>query len=253
MNLKRQTKSYSVIAPFYDRLMNGSKYKRWKELIERTIRQYKIPKGRAIDLACGTGRTSKMLFDLGFDVIGIDKSKEMLKIAKSKYPDINFILRDICMVFLPLKERADFAISFYDSLNYLTTDEKMMAMFNSVAQCLKPGGIFLFDINTKEHVRLAQKKGIQLFDFDGIFIIFKHSGEKNFWQIEMDFFIKQAKGSFKMMRERHIEKGYSESDIKKLLKKSPFKLLDIKKEERYYKKMDHRSSSRMYFVVQRVL
>ena len=37
----------------------------------------------AIDFGCGTGRSTRFLKQLGFNVIGIDISKEMLSIAKS--------------------------------------------------------------------------------------------------------------------------------------------------------------------------
>ena len=38
---------------------------------------------RAIDFGCGTGRSSRFLKQLGFNVIGIDISKDMLEIARS--------------------------------------------------------------------------------------------------------------------------------------------------------------------------
>jgi SAM-dependent methyltransferase len=37
----------------------------------------------AIDFGCGTGRSSRFLKQLGFDVIGIDISKDMLEIARN--------------------------------------------------------------------------------------------------------------------------------------------------------------------------
>jgi len=38
---------------------------------------------QAIDFGCGTGRSSRFLKQLGFDVIGIDISKDMLEIARN--------------------------------------------------------------------------------------------------------------------------------------------------------------------------
>ncbi len=56
----------------------------------------KLPlKARVLDLGCGGGQDSKFLFDRGFDVLGIDISKEMIKLAHKHVPKVNFRLIDI--------------------------------------------------------------------------------------------------------------------------------------------------------------
>lgn len=51
----------------------------------------KLPKGLSLDAACGTGRYSNFLNAVGHDVIGLDKSLDMLNVAKTKYPSIKFV------------------------------------------------------------------------------------------------------------------------------------------------------------------
>jgi ubiquinone/menaquinone biosynthesis C-methylase UbiE len=41
---------------------------------------------RALDFGCGTGRSSRFLQALGFDVVGVDVSDEMLRIARTADP-----------------------------------------------------------------------------------------------------------------------------------------------------------------------
>ena len=43
-----------------------------------------LPTGRALDAACGTGRLTGVLADLGHDVVAVDASAEMLAKAKAK-------------------------------------------------------------------------------------------------------------------------------------------------------------------------
>jgi 2-polyprenyl-3-methyl-5-hydroxy-6-metoxy-1,4-benzoquinol methylase len=43
---------------------------------------------RAFDLGCGNGATCNMLFDMGFQVTGIDPSESGIAIAKQAYPNI---------------------------------------------------------------------------------------------------------------------------------------------------------------------
>ena len=44
-----------------------------------------------LDIGCGTGKIDKLLKDKGYEVIGIDSSKEMIEHAQSNFPDIKFI------------------------------------------------------------------------------------------------------------------------------------------------------------------
>lgn len=51
----------------------------------------KYPSGsRFLDLCCGTGYETQRLYNLGYEVVGIDFSEESLKIARAKNPDITF-------------------------------------------------------------------------------------------------------------------------------------------------------------------
>ena len=51
---------------------------------------------RALDFGCGTGRSTRMLRKLGFDVTGVDISEDMLHIAKVTDPsgDYRLVLGD---------------------------------------------------------------------------------------------------------------------------------------------------------------
>lgn len=46
-----------------------------------------LPRGVALDAACGTGRHSAYLVSLGHKVIGVDTSPEMLGLAREKVPE----------------------------------------------------------------------------------------------------------------------------------------------------------------------
>lgn len=51
---------------------------------------------KILDLGCGMGHYSRYIKNKGFDVVGVDFSNEMLKIAKDNEPTIKFIESDIC-------------------------------------------------------------------------------------------------------------------------------------------------------------
>ena len=68
-------------------------YDRWVKLINDRIGNA-INDKKIMEIGCGTGEISKRLADCGYEVCGIDISEEMLKIAGTKYPNLN-IKKDI--------------------------------------------------------------------------------------------------------------------------------------------------------------
>lgn len=60
---------------------------------ERILRTLSI--GKVVDMACGTGRYTSLLKDLGHDVTGVDQSAAMLAVAKKKNRNITYLLSDI--------------------------------------------------------------------------------------------------------------------------------------------------------------
>ncbi|PZG55647.1 hypothetical protein C1I98_02865 [Spongiactinospora gelatinilytica] len=51
--------------------------------------------GRALDVACGTGRHTAFPAGLGHEVVGVDSSAEMLALARAKLPDVVFHQADL--------------------------------------------------------------------------------------------------------------------------------------------------------------
>src|SRR5262249_56726095 len=60
-----------------------------------------LPVGTALDAACGTGRHTEYLAQLGHRVIGVDQSAEMLERATRRLPDVEFHRADLDRLPLP--------------------------------------------------------------------------------------------------------------------------------------------------------
>jgi ubiquinone/menaquinone biosynthesis C-methylase UbiE len=60
-----------------------------------------LPRGVALDAACGTGRHTKYLAEHGFETTGIDGSEEMLAIARTKVPAATLRHGDLLALDLP--------------------------------------------------------------------------------------------------------------------------------------------------------
>lgn len=59
------------------------------------------PPGRALDAACGTGRHSRRLADLGHQVVGVDLTPAMMERARAAVPEARFLRGDLSR--LPLE------------------------------------------------------------------------------------------------------------------------------------------------------
>ena len=56
-----------------------------------SLRRGGVGKGLVVDLGCGTGILARRLSDAGYDVLGVDYSADMLRIARSHAPRAKFL------------------------------------------------------------------------------------------------------------------------------------------------------------------
>jgi len=95
-------------------------------------------RGLILDAGCGSGRDSKYFLDHGMNVIGIDLSDKLLKIAQKYSPRGLFVKQDL--------RNIDFQVEYFDgiwacaSLVHLKRDECEISL-RKMWQILKPGGI----------------------------------------------------------------------------------------------------------------
>ena len=75
---------YGGFAAFYDELTGNVDYQAISGFIYDTLKKYEIDKGIVLDLACGTGSLCEVLAALGYEMIGVDGSEDMLSEAWNK-------------------------------------------------------------------------------------------------------------------------------------------------------------------------
>lgn len=98
---------------------------------------------KILDLGCGSGYITNYLVEKGLNATGIDFSSEMIKIAKKKYPKLNFLLDDFLNIEKHFDEDSiDGLIAIYSL--YFIPKEQFEVMLKSLSKVLKNGGLFLF-------------------------------------------------------------------------------------------------------------
>ncbi|MFC1988665.1 class I SAM-dependent methyltransferase [Chloroflexota bacterium] len=122
------------------------------------------PEASILDLCCGTGQLDQLLTNRGYQVTGLDGSEEMLRFARENAPAAEFILADARSFRLPDTYHA--VISTFDSLNHIMELDELTAVFCNVHAALRPGGLFLFDLNMESGYGSTWKDNFNVLEED---------------------------------------------------------------------------------------
>ena len=177
-----------------------------------------------LDLGCGTGTITELLYEKGYDMIGVDSSEEMLQIALDKkfetQSDILYLCQD--MRELDLYSTVGTVVSVCDSLNYLLMDEDVLQTFHLVNNYLFPGGIFIFDFNTiykYEEVigdtTIAENREDCSFIWENFYSCEDHINE-----YDVTVFERQEDDLYRRFTETHYQRGYTLEEMKTFLEKA---------------------------------
>jgi SAM-dependent methyltransferase len=123
-----------------------------------------IPRGRALDAACGTGRHARHLVSRGHDVVGVDLTPEMLSRAATSVPEATFLEGDLRDIPTP-GDHFDLIVCGL-ALAHLAD---LGAGVVELARVLKPGGRLVvsvlhpLQVHLGWHARFADARGGRVF------------------------------------------------------------------------------------------
>lgn len=121
----------------------------WKSILPQTQNRTQW----ALDLGCGSGRYSQAIAKKGFNVLGLDTSAKLLRIALSENissSKLNLVRAD--MRKLPVNTSFMIILSLFTSFGYFETDHEHQEIINSAYSNLKKGGYFVLDIPNRDYV-----------------------------------------------------------------------------------------------------
>ena len=216
--------AYKNLAASYDRLTNDVDYEATVQFYMEILRREGIEPRSVVDLACGTGSVTAILARMGYPVLGVDMSEEMLTEAAMKTMDLSPMPRFVCQKLqkLRLPRAVDMAVCALDSLDYITDPDDCKEAIRRVYKALNPGGIFIFDVNTPEKLR-AMDGQVFLDEDDDVYCVWRgeFEAETNICTYWMDLFQRQGK-VWNRSYEEHREYAYSETQLRDYLKAAGF-------------------------------
>lgn len=114
----------------------GTYYLAFRDL--PTIIAQHVSGTRALDFGCGTGRSTRFLRDLGFDVVGVDIAEEMVRRARARDPNGDYhVVEDGVLDRFPTGGY-DLVLSAFTFDNIAPTARKV-ALFRALRRLIAPG------------------------------------------------------------------------------------------------------------------
>lgn len=112
------------------------------------------PKGKILDFGAGTGRISIPLAMDDYEVTAIDCSAQMLEELKRKAHDLNLNIATHQSLTDVISQDFDISLAIFTVLAYIKTESELKAVFENIFNLLKPGGLFMFDLEHREGYNL---------------------------------------------------------------------------------------------------
>ncbi|WP_077330210.1 class I SAM-dependent DNA methyltransferase [Virgibacillus siamensis] len=245
--------SYQKLANLYDKLMDDAPYNQWIEFTGEIFSRTGSDVQTIADLGCGTGQIASLLAHEGYDVIGVDNSADMLSVAQQRAQQENLAIQWIQQDLRQLQglQNLDAAVSYCDVINYITDEDEVRTVFERVAKSLKPGGLFLFDIHSVNHVeQFYVNQTFADVQDDVSYIWFCTPGENQGEMYhDLTFFVSDGE-KYDRFEELHHQQTYYVEFYKKLLHESGFKLCGLHADFSVTADFDEENAERIFIIAQ---
>lgn len=214
---------YNNFAYVYDKLTLDIDYKKWADYVENIFKKHEQSASMVLELGCGTGSFGIEMARRGYDMICLDLSPEMLDCASEKAEkegvDILFLNQNMCS--FELYGTVDVIVCLLDSFNYLTSPVQVRKLLKLVQNYLNPGGLFIFDVNTRYKFENTIADNLFYEIDDDITYIWENSYNPKTKKARFDltFFVKQDE-LYERFDETHYERAYSDEEIMDFIKNS---------------------------------
>ena len=217
--------SYEGLAASYDALTTDVGYEKRADFLEKLFRRSRVPVHTVLDLACGTGTMACLLAERGYRTIAVDGSEEMLtqaawKAAALEQPPM-FLHQSMPRLHLGME--VDAAISTLDALNYLTRTADLRETLRRVYRWLRPGGLFLFDVNTPYKLRRMDGQ-VYLDETEDSYCVWRtfYAPGRMICSYQVDLFRLNANGSWDRAFEEHRERAWGREELETYLTEAGF-------------------------------
>ncbi|MBW1656300.1 MULTISPECIES: class I SAM-dependent methyltransferase [Flavobacterium] len=154
--------------PYYHILYKDRNYREAQVFMDNLTHYLNLPeKAKVLDLACGKGRHSIYLNQLGFDVLGADLSENSIaEASKNSNETLHFKVHDMRQ---PFEEKFDAIFNLFTSFGYFENDDDNLTTLKAIKESLSEYGFAVIDFmnvaNVIENLVPEETKTVDEIDF----------------------------------------------------------------------------------------
>ncbi|MDP5201574.1 bifunctional 2-polyprenyl-6-hydroxyphenol methylase/3-demethylubiquinol 3-O-methyltransferase UbiG [Flavobacterium sp. DG2-3] len=154
--------------PYYHILYKDRNYREAQIFMDNLTHYLNLPeKAKVLDLACGKGRHSIYLNQLGYDVLGADLSENSIaEASKNSNETLHFKVHDMRE---PFEEKFDAIFNLFTSFGYFESDDDNLTTLKAIKESLSEYGFAVIDFmnvaNVIENLVPEEIKTVDDIDF----------------------------------------------------------------------------------------
>lgn len=206
--------------PYYHILYKDRNYREAQIFMDNLTHYLNLPeKAKVLDLACGKGRHSIYLNQLGFNVLGADLSENSIaEASKNSNETLHFKVHDMRE---PFDEKFDAIFNLFTSFGYFESDEDNLTTLKAIKASLNEYGFAVIDfMNVTQVIETLVPEEVKT--VDGIDFHIKRYVEDGHIFKEIDFEDQGKKFHF-----TEKVKALTLKDFEDLMEQAGIFLLDI--------------------------
>ena len=217
--------AYTDFAQLYDRLMKGDiEYGKYADYIENLFDLHGRAPELVCDLACGTGNMTIQLAKRGYSMTGVDRSADMLNIARDKSEGLDILYLNQSIASLDLYGSMGAFICVIDGFNYILAPKALENALRRIRTCfLDPDGILIFDVSSRYKLKNIIGSDTFIHSEEDLFYAWRNRyiEKHNISDMLLDFFVKNGDG-YRRFEERHLQRAWSEDELRFMLDRAGF-------------------------------
>ena len=220
----REVEAYARLAGVYDEIVVDSCHRAWASFLDELWSPDTRGVRDVLDVCCGTGLLAAELIALGYRVVGIDASEEMLTRARRLLgPHVQ--LARTALPELIVDGTFDAAVCTFDGLNYLGPDDLRLTTM-ALSRRLRPGGWFVFDVHTDAMMAFTAANSVVAGESEGHRFVISSSVDSRARTCDTRIELTPAGGAVPF-RERHRQYFHGPAAIRSSLTGAGFEVTSV--------------------------
>lgn len=184
---------------------------------------------KILDVPCGTGRHSVLFARRGYDVTGVDISRDCLKIAKSDsaHKNARYVYGNMAQL-QKFRGKFDVVLNLFTSFGYFATDKENEAVLKQMTQALKPGGKLVLNLIDRDWLMKIYQP-VRWFEENGILTMEASNYDSATKYNESQMVIIDKRKAKPILKHYHYHRVrlYSNAEMLRMLKKAGLRNIKV--------------------------